>query len=67
WDGPSDRQIFVQNATRGQRGLADPNLSLNAYRSQRIADRLRGTRSDQQQPSFIEWSAKTALESSWAA
>ncbi|MFC9057107.1 lysine N(6)-hydroxylase/L-ornithine N(5)-oxygenase family protein [Streptomyces sp. NPDC057074] len=67
WDGPSDRQIFVQNATRGQRGLADPNLSLNAYRSQRIADRLRGTRSDEQQPSFIEWSAKTALESSWAA
>ncbi|MFE2877616.1 lysine N(6)-hydroxylase/L-ornithine N(5)-oxygenase family protein [Streptomyces roseus] len=58
WDGPADRNIFVQNATRGQRGLADPNLSLNAWRSQRIADRLRGTRSDEQLPSFIEWSAK---------
>ncbi|MFJ9861185.1 lysine N(6)-hydroxylase/L-ornithine N(5)-oxygenase family protein [Streptomyces albogriseolus] len=68
WDGPPDRKIFVQNATRGQRGLADPNLSLNAYRSQRIADRLRGTRSEEQQPSFIEWSAKTSSAgSSWAA
>ncbi|KUN00456.1 L-lysine 6-monooxygenase [Streptomyces yokosukanensis] len=67
WDGPAERKIFVQNATRGQRGLADPNLSLNAYRSQRIADRLRGTRSDEQRPSFIEWSAKTPAEASWAA
>lgn len=67
WDGPADRNIFVQNATRGQRGLADPNLSLNAYRSLRIADRLRGTRSDEQFPSFIEWSAKPSTEASWAA
>ena len=42
WDGPADRNIFMQNATREQRGLADPNLSLNAWRSQRILDRLRG-------------------------
>ena len=24
WDGPADRNIFVQNAAREQRGLADP-------------------------------------------
>ncbi|MCX4783108.1 lysine N(6)-hydroxylase/L-ornithine N(5)-oxygenase family protein [Streptomyces sp. NBC_01264] len=59
WDGPDDRNIFVQNAARGQRGLADPNLSLNAWRSQRIADRLCGVRTDEQLASFIEWSAKT--------
>ncbi|MGV9245859.1 lysine N(6)-hydroxylase/L-ornithine N(5)-oxygenase family protein [Streptomyces sp. NPDC003710] len=58
WDGPDDRRIFVQNAARGQRGLADPNLSLNAWRSQRIADRLGKVSSNEQLPSFIEWSTK---------
>ncbi len=58
WDGPDDRRVFVQNAARGQRGLADPNLSLNAWRSQRIADRLSKVSSNEQLPSFIEWSAK---------
>lgn len=58
WDGPSDRNIFVQNGARGQRGLADPNLSLTAWRAQRIVDRLRGVSTDIPAPSFIEWSAK---------
>lgn len=58
WDGPEDRRVFVQNAARGQRGLADPNLSLNAWRSQRIADRLGMVSSNEQLPSFIEWSSK---------
>jgi lysine N6-hydroxylase len=60
WDGPADRRIFLQNAARGQRGLADPNMSLNAWRAQRIADQVRGVRSDEQLASFIEWSAKPA-------
>ncbi len=59
WDGPADRNLFLQNAARGQRGLADPNLSLNAWRSQRIVDRIRGVRSRDQHPAFIEWSPKT--------
>ncbi len=58
WDGPADRNIFVQNASRGQRGLADPNLSLMAWRSQRISDRLRHVRSDDQLPGFIDWFSK---------
>ncbi|MFL6145452.1 MAG: lysine N(6)-hydroxylase/L-ornithine N(5)-oxygenase family protein [Labedaea sp.] len=58
WDGPPDRNIFVQNAAREQRGLADPNLSLVAWRSQRILDRLLGVRTDDQLPTFIEWSTK---------
>jgi lysine N6-hydroxylase len=60
WDGPADRNIFLQNAARGQRGLADPNLSLNAWRSQRILDRLRGVRTEHQLSSFIEWMTKPA-------
>ncbi|HEX2904587.1 MAG TPA: SidA/IucD/PvdA family monooxygenase [Jatrophihabitans sp.] len=58
WDGPGDRHLFLQNATRNQRGLADPNLSLLAWRSQRILDRLTNTASRPQQPSFIEWTTK---------
>ena len=58
WDGPAEHNIFLQNAARGQRGLADPNLSLNAWRSQRILDRLRGIRTDNQLNSFIEWMTK---------
>jgi lysine N6-hydroxylase len=58
WDGPHGNNIFVQNAARQQRGLADPNLSLNAWRSQRIADRLRGVHTNGQNSPFIEWSVK---------
>jgi lysine N6-hydroxylase len=61
WDGPPDRNIFVQNAARQQRGLADPNLSLMAWRSQRIVDRIRGVNTENQTPSFIEWSAKEVV------
>lgn len=62
WDGPADRNIFVQNAARQQRGLADPNLSLIAWRAQRIVDRILGVRTDNQTASFIEWSAKVPAE-----
>ncbi len=59
WDGPPDRRIFLLNAARHQRGLPDPNLSLTAWRSQRIIDCIRGTsRADVPQlPSFISWAA----------
>ncbi|MEU7067481.1 SidA/IucD/PvdA family monooxygenase [Streptomyces sp. NPDC046161] len=67
WDGPEDRRIFVQNGVRGQRGLADPNLSLNAWRSRRIADRISGVRGDEQLASFIEWSTKPAPQERWSA
>ncbi|WP_018656875.1 lysine N(6)-hydroxylase/L-ornithine N(5)-oxygenase family protein [Actinomadura flavalba] len=58
WDGPSDRGVFLQNAVRRQRGLADPNLSLNAWRSRRIADRITGTHTREPLDSFLRWSAK---------
>jgi lysine N6-hydroxylase len=57
WDGPADRGIFLLNASRQQRGLPEPNLSLMAWRSQRVIDRIRGTRQAQgaQCPSFVTW------------
>jgi len=58
WDGPAERNIFLQNAARGQRGLADSNLSLNAWRSQRILDRLRGIHTEHHLGSFIDWMTK---------
>jgi lysine N6-hydroxylase len=62
WDGPTEHNIFLQNAVRAQRGLADPNLSLNAWRSQRILDRLRGIRTQDPLDSFIEWMTKPSSE-----
>lgn len=65
WDGPPDRNIFMQNAVRGQRGLPDVNLSLNAWRAQRIASRLRGCSAPEMAMSFIDWSAKDGRGTQW--
>jgi lysine N6-hydroxylase len=62
WDGPGDHHLFLQNAARKQRGLADSNLSLIAWRSQRILDRMRGVRSGNHLASFLEWSVKPATD-----
>jgi lysine N6-hydroxylase len=40
WDGPPDQKIYLQNGARSQRGLADPNLSLLAWRSAVIINSL---------------------------
>ncbi|WP_288585085.1 SidA/IucD/PvdA family monooxygenase [uncultured Methylobacterium sp.] len=55
WDGPQDRSIFVQNAARRQKGLADPNLSLLAWRSDRIIERLTGLTRRVPERSMITW------------
>ncbi|PBB58195.1 MULTISPECIES: SidA/IucD/PvdA family monooxygenase [Mesorhizobium] len=70
WDGPCDSRIFVQNASLGQRGLADPNLSLLAWRARRILDSLlgRASRANPEHPGFISptsvecWSDTVAEE-----
>jgi len=58
WDGPAGHHVFIQNNTRNQRGLADPNLSLLAFRAQRILDRIMGSSHEHQHSSFIEWISK---------
>ncbi len=40
WDGPPDRRIYVQNGARHTHGVAEPNLSLSAWRSGVIINSL---------------------------
>jgi lysine N6-hydroxylase len=40
WDGPPELRIYAQDAARHMRGVADPNLSLMAWRSAIIANSL---------------------------
>lgn len=42
WHGPSTNRIFVQNGARREYGVADPNLSLLAWRSAVITNSLLG-------------------------
>lgn len=42
WDGPAANKIFIQNGARHVRGVADPNLSLVAWRSAKIINKLAG-------------------------
>lgn len=42
WDGPEHLGIYVQNAAEHTHGIADPNLSLAAWRSARIVNSISG-------------------------
>lgn len=42
WDGPHENRIYIQNGARHVRGVADPNLSLVAWRSAKIINSLVG-------------------------
>ncbi|MGH9570850.1 MAG: lysine N(6)-hydroxylase/L-ornithine N(5)-oxygenase family protein [Candidatus Angelobacter sp.] len=44
WDGPEDMKIYIQNGARHRRGVADPNLSLMAWRSAKIINSIAGER-----------------------
>ena len=57
WDGPDDAKIYLQIAARHTHGIADPNLSLLAWRSAVIANSLLGTKLyDVDDPaSMIDW------------
>ena len=57
WDGPPDRRIFVQNAARIRRGIADPNLSLLAWRSAKIINSLCGRTiyEVEEEASLVDW------------
>jgi lysine N6-hydroxylase len=40
WDGPPSLKIYIQNGAKHCRGVADPNLSLMAWRSAKIINSL---------------------------
>jgi lysine N6-hydroxylase len=42
WDGPARCKLFVQNGALTQHGIADPNLSLLAWRSGRLLNAILG-------------------------
>jgi lysine N6-hydroxylase len=42
WDGPAELRIYVQNCAESTHGIADPNLSLAAWRSARIVNSILG-------------------------
>lgn len=42
WDGPDAIKLYAQNAARLSRGIADPNLSLMAWRSAKIINSIAG-------------------------
>ena len=44
WDGPPGLRIYLQNASRHRRGVAEPNLSLMAWRSATIVNSIAGRR-----------------------
>jgi lysine N6-hydroxylase len=44
WDGPEHTRIYVQNAARRSHGVAEPNLSIMAWRSATIINSLAGRR-----------------------
>ncbi|MEU5432212.1 SidA/IucD/PvdA family monooxygenase [Streptomyces sp. NPDC020719] len=42
WDGPAENRIYIQNGARHAWGVADPNLSLLAWRSAVIVNSMLG-------------------------
>jgi len=60
WDGPRGCRIYVQNAAKHQRGIADPNLGLIPWRSAQIINSVAGRPLydvDEASP-FVHWEAQ---------
>lgn len=62
WDGPAARRIFMVNAGRYSHGIAEPQLSLMAWRAARVVNALLGRRVYQAEdgPGLIDWHRATA-------
>jgi len=56
WDGPAANRIFAQNAAMHSHGVADPNLSIVAWRSAVIANAIARRRLyDVRDDALLEW------------
>lgn len=64
WDGPEGRSIYVQNAARSQKGIADPNLGLIPWRCANIINSVSGQALyDLEEPeAFVEWAASEIFD-----
>lgn len=61
WDGLQDCRIYVQNAARSQRGIADPNLGLIPWRCARIINSVahRAVYDVEVPAPFVSWDARS--------
>lgn len=57
WDGPADCKFYIQNGALASRGVADPNLSLAAWRSAIIINSIVGQQiyDTSDNNSFFNW------------
>jgi lysine N6-hydroxylase len=64
WNGPEGRSIYVQNAARSQKGIADPNLGLIPWRCANIINSVSGQALyDLEVPeAFVEWAASEIFD-----
>lgn len=64
WDGPTDRRIYMQNCARHSHGIADPQLSLMAWRSAAIVNDLLGRQvyDIEQSPPVVTWQSEAQCE-----
>lgn len=60
WDGPDNQRIFVQNGGRYSHGIADPQLSLAAWRGATIVNAILGNAhyATGDTPLPIEWATR---------
>jgi len=64
WDGPQGSAIYVQNAARSQKGIADPNLGLIPWRCANILNSVSGQALyDLDEPdAFVQWGPSAAFD-----
>jgi lysine N6-hydroxylase len=64
WDGPKENRIYVQNAARHAYGIADPNLSLMAWRSAKIINSLVDTKiyDIEHESTAVDWNKLFVME-----
>lgn len=64
WDGPAEHRIYIQNGGRYSHGIADPQLSLTAWRGATIVNSILGrahyATEDAALP--IEWATRDSAE-----
>ncbi len=61
WNGPKNCKLYIQNGAKHSHGIADPNLSLMAWRSATIINSIAGKNiySTENQGAFLDWQADT--------
>jgi len=64
WDAPKNCKLYIQNGASHSHGIADPNLSLMAWRSATIINSITGKNiyPTENQGAFLDWQGNTIKE-----